>query len=199
MFTPDYTNATANLSGFSPAPTNYGIDWSYFFPTNGRRVNRPLSQLPLPSIDGQGPTTLSTRNLLRGQQFGLPSGQDVARQMGVTPLRDDQIVLGKAEVGGTTAITDLDPSFAAKAPLWTYVLAESANRAYPISGGQIVGAQRGEHRLGPVGGRIVSETLVGLAWTDQPSVLHDPGFYLDCTVTSNGKFGFTELIKYATR
>ena len=55
----------------------------------------PLSLLPPGSINGLGPIVLSDRNLLRGLQFGLPSGQDVARVMGLTPLPDDQILIGR--------------------------------------------------------------------------------------------------------
>ena len=54
-----------------------------------------LSRLPLPE-SGSGPASLAKRNLRRSVQLGLPSGQDVARAMGVTPLRDDQILIGKA-------------------------------------------------------------------------------------------------------
>jgi hypothetical protein len=59
------------------------VDWNLFFdggPTSAQRAYRldgslvpPLRLLPLPAIAFDGPTTLATRNLLRGQQIGLPA------------------------------------------------------------------------------------------------------------------------------
>ena len=70
----------------------------------------PLSLLPLPET-GTGPASLAERNLLRSMQMGLPSGQDVARAMGVQPLRDDQILIGKAtgDPADAVAITPRSP------------------------------------------------------------------------------------------
>lgn len=178
----------SDLSGFSPAPSGSAVDWNLFLPAGpgtGRDVQwsyRPdtsltaaLGLLPLPPTDAGSPS-LAGRNLLRGRQVGLPSGQDVARAMGVTPLPDDQILIGAAtgDPADTRAITAIDPTFAGRAPLWTYVLAESTAAAFPVAGGRIVGPQRAPMRLGPVGGRIVAETIVGLLASDPTSVLHQP-------------------------
>lgn len=213
VFSTTYMDASTHLSGFSPAPSNYGIDWSYFFAINDKRkINQPqqsykldsslvypLSLLPLPTT-GLGPADLAKRNLMRSEQLGLPSGQDVARQMGIKPLRDDQILIGKAtgESDDAQAITDVSLEFAGNAPLWTYVLAESTAAAYPVSGGKITGPQRAPMRMGPVGGRIVAETFVGLAWADQSSVLHDLSFTPDPSIAHFGTLGFKEIIEYAT-
>ena len=96
--------------------------------------------------------------------------------MGVTPLRDDQVLVGSATGTGasTVALSSIDGSFAGAAPLWTYVLAEAIAQAYPVSGGRIVGPQKAPFRLGPVGGRIVVETVVGLLVADPTSVLRQP-------------------------
>ena len=77
---------------------------------------------------------LAHRNLLRGRSMGLPSGQTVARAMGLTPLTDAEIVIGKATVGDTFpteagkpptngSIVKFGRSFHNNAPLWVYVLA----------------------------------------------------------------------------
>ena len=42
------------------------------------------------------PPSLAARNLRRGNQFGLPTGQEAAKAMGLTPLDDAHILIGKA-------------------------------------------------------------------------------------------------------
>ena len=215
VFSRTFQDPNTHLGGFSPSPSNFAIDWSFFFPTDGvpRQIGRPqasyrpdnslvfqLSLLPGPEV-GTGPTSLAERNLLRANQLGLPSGQDVARAMGVRPLADSQILVGKAadEDGESRVITDVSPAFAGKAPLWTYVLAESVASTFRIENGRIVGAQLRPFRLGPVGGRIVAETLVGLMAVDPLSVVRVPLFRPDRDFTGpGGRFGFRDLIKAAT-
>jgi len=120
---------TKDLGGFRPSPPNFAIDWAFFFHMKGRRVIGkpqasykidnslvfPLSLLPLPET-GTGPASLAMRNLLRSMQLGLPSGQDVARTMGIRPLRDDEILIGKAidDPEESEAITDVSPASPAR-------------------------------------------------------------------------------------
>ena len=88
-------------------------------------------------------TSLAVRDLQRGVGTGLPSGEWVAGAIGAEPLTPQE--------------TGLDPAhFATGTPLWFYVLKEAEHRA------------DGE-RLGPVGGRIVGEVLVGLLRNDPGS------------------------------
>jgi len=84
------------------------------------------------------PTVLPQRNLLRQLTWGLPSGQQVAKAMGVPPLKP----------GDQGGIMDVYLPFGSSTPLWYYILAE----AKAASGGL---------NLGPVAGRIVTETLIG--------------------------------------
>jgi hypothetical protein len=204
---------TRSLVGFQPAPSSFGIDWSFFFqmdppraigkPQSSYKLDNslvyPLSLLPLPDT-GTGPASLSKRNLLRSEQLGLPSGQAVAQAMGLTPLRDDQILVGKAtgDPADAEAITALSAGFAGKAPLWTYILAEATASAYNVHDGHIDGAPRGPMRLGPVGGRIVAETFVGLMAADSSSILFDTSFRPDASFVRNNQFGFRELIRAVT-
>jgi hypothetical protein len=201
---------TKDLGGFRPSPANFAIDWRFFFQMEAtRQVGRPqvsykidnslvfpLSLLPLPDT-GTGPASLAKRNLLRSMQLGLPSGQDVARAMGLTPLRDDQILVGKAtgDPEDTVALAQLAPGFAGKAPLWTYILAEGTAGAFNVHDGHIDGPQIAPVRLGPVGGRIVAETFVGVMAADRSSVLYNPFFRPDPAFTRYGRFGFRELIR----
>ena len=128
-----------------------------FFDTPGKRAAQrskkidgklvqSLIQLPV-AITGECEIddyhSLAVRDLQRGQGVGLPSGEAVARHLGVAPLTQEQI--GVASTG-----------WRAETPLWFYILREAA-------------ACTGGHRLGPVGGRIVAEVLTGLIDHDEGS------------------------------
>ena len=148
-----------DLRGNRPIPANLWCDWNYFFEVPGleppddrnmarlidTQISLPLYTLPSTVVV---PTTkaiiaLAERNLLRGKRLGLPCGQDVARAMGITPLTNEQLGLRQPGWGG-------------KAPLWFYVLKEA----------EIVNRGR---KLGPVGGRIVAETILGIMALDPES------------------------------
>jgi hypothetical protein len=94
------------------------------------------------------PTVLPQRNLLRQLTWALPSGQQVAKAMGVPPLKP----------GDQGGIMDVYLPFGSSTPLWFYILAEAK-------------AATGGLTLGPVGGRIVTETLLGLLRADPSSYL----------------------------
>ncbi|HYP45697.1 MAG TPA: heme peroxidase family protein [Propionibacteriaceae bacterium] len=158
-----------DLRGNRPIPHNLWIDWNYFFDIPGMntpddrnmarlidtQLSLPLFKLPSTVV---APTTgaitaLAERNLLRGKRLGLPAGQDVAVAMGIKPLTNAQ--LGLTEAG-----------WKGKAPLWFYVLKEA----------ELLGGQT----LGPVGGRIVAEVILGLLAADKTSYFarnptFDPG------------------------
>jgi heme peroxidase len=94
------------------------------------------------------PLVLTQRNLLRQLTWGLPSGQAVARAMGVAPL----------SAADLSDIASVYAPFGTSTPLWYYVLAEAKAATNGIT-------------LGPVGGRIVAETLIGLLLADPTSYL----------------------------
>jgi len=187
VFSGSFGTPGIDLVGFSPSPSNFAIDWSYFFGrgTGDSRaqagykfdasLTNSLSLLPLP-VSSEGPANLAQRNLLRAVQIGLPTGQDVARAIGIRPLADGQLLIGKAtgDAADAKAITEVSPGLAGRAPLWTYVLSEAVNTAYRVSNGKIVGAQRAPMRLGPVGSRIVMETFAGLLASDSSSIMNNP-------------------------
>jgi hypothetical protein len=79
-----------------------------------------------------------------------------------------------------------DGEWRSEAPLWFYILKEA----------EIVG--QGE-RLGPVGGRIVAEVLVGLLQRDPNSYLYlDPSWKPQLPIAREpGKFTIADLLKYA--
>ena len=119
------------------------------------RISTPLFNLPLGTIaTGEPPTSLAQRNLLRQVTWQLPSGQNIARAMGVAPLVASEL----SELSGYGL--DLERS----TPLWYYVLKEAQVR----EDGQ---------RLGPVGARIVGEVIIGLLQLDGDSYLaRDPSW-----------------------
>ncbi len=143
-------------------------DWENFFETNpatppvmARALDSKLAALlaNLPNLGANaGPTSLATRNLLRGLMMGLPSGQAVAQFMaarvaGINPLT-------AAEIAATDPSGFLQASgLAASTPLWFYILLEAQLR-------------EGGARLGAVGGRIVAEVLLGLVQGDRSSYLN---------------------------
>ncbi len=145
---------------------------------------------------------LTLRNLTRGQVSGLPSGQDVARAMGIEPLADADLRVGKASVDGleeNRSIVEYGESFRGSAPLWFYVLAEAqhdwSQRARATKGDENA-KNAVPSRLGPVGGRIVAETFVALMSRDPASVLQAPAKWRP-TYQDKGKFGMVELVTIA--
>jgi len=141
------------------------------------------------------PANLAQRNLLRGFSMGLPSGQDVARAMGVVPIADGDLRVGKAVLGDLAKndpLVKLDASFADNAPLWFYVLAEAQHEF--VQRAKATGSKGDEEpvRLGTVGGRIVAETLIGLLWADGTSYLRQSPNWQPDTIRSMG-----DLMKFA--
>jgi Animal haem peroxidase len=149
-----------DLLGGYPAPRRY-VGWQTFFDLgdgqvkNNKKIDTTISSvlftLPVPAIAPHTqttPTVLPQRNLLRQLTWGLPSGQAIARAMGVPALGPPEL----SDIAGVYA------PFAASTPLWYYVLAEAKAATDGLT-------------LGPVAGRIVTETLIGL-------LRADPGSYL---------------------
>jgi len=196
-------NPNDGLNGFQEFDAKNGIDWRLFFDTpdhpitpltkNKSRVqpaykidtslvnplgflpefSRPGSNDPIGAINSN---SLAFRNLKRGVTLQLPSGQAVARFMGLTPLPDEKLRVGKANVDGlegNPTIADIDPSFAGKAPLWFYVLAEAFNEWKNLADSETTDDGKNSRHtiLGPVGGRIVGEVLIGLILNDNDSFL----------------------------
>ena len=158
---------------------------------------------------------LALRNLMRGLFMSLPSGQDVARAMGETPLRADEMFVGKATYADAVASADgiskkpknpllasLHPDFEHKAPLWYYVLAESlANWRKEVMDKKLAEQDADETavRLGAVGGRIVAETLVGLLLNDSQSYLSQDPNWKPIVATETGSLRMADMIGFALR
>jgi hypothetical protein len=133
--------------------------------------------------------------------LNLPSGQDVAKAMHVMPLKDDEIMIGKAvdkpdpgDVRGTIASIPQLSVFKGNCPLWTYILAEAARHPeavkIPVQEDKTITTPR----LGPVGGRIVAEVFLGMMFGDNDSMLNlEPNWQ----PTLGKDYKLRDLIKYA--
>jgi len=203
------------LTGFRKFPSNWAMDWNLFAdlvprdPDDTTRTQlayridtslvNPLSALP-PSVQGaEPPPNLAQRNLLRGWRMRLPTGQAIARAMGVKPLDDAHIQIGKfTGIPGDLKGSIVDVAgavFAGNCPLWTYCLAETVEETIHLTTTSRRKSFKAR-KLGPVGGRIVAETFVGLLAGDSRSYLNqDPRW--TPSLAHHGVFGINELIREA--
>jgi hypothetical protein len=195
-----------NQGGKARVQPAYKIDTSLvnpvgFLPEFSKPAQAPtgeftVAQLQSIPIDPKmNPANLAQRNLLRGLAMGLPSGQDVARAMGVKPIADEDLRVGKAvlaDVATNKSLATFNEVFADSAPLWFYVLAEAQHEF--VMRAKAPGGKGDEEpvRLGTVGGRIVAETLIGLLWADGSSYLRQAPNWKPDTIRSMG-----DLIQFA--
>jgi hypothetical protein len=111
--------------------------------------------------------------------------------MGVTPLADDEILIGAAEDGSQPEtngkkIHDIAKAFAKRCPLWVYILAESRKNFY----------DHGQAQLGAVGGRIVAEVFLALLSKD-PNSFFSVAPEWKPTLGTGGEFTLSDLINIA--
>jgi hypothetical protein len=173
-----------DLMGFEPVPRERVVSWSMLFDVPGeapaQRAKRidgrlPASLIHLPVaitgvVEDEAYHSLAARDLQRGQATGLPSGEAVARALGVEPLTPEEVGL-------------IQHGWEAETPLWYYVLREAD-------------AQQQGDRLGEVGGRMVSEVVVGIIDADPESYRSvDSGWRPDLPAAQPGQYGIADLIR----
>ena len=138
------------------------IDWSVFFPptptakTQSLRIDHKVTarvfNLPESAIPDEITyiANLPFRNVLRGSQIGVVSGEELADFYGIPRLTPDQVLGEDAGRPAARALFELDhePGVAGefKTPLWYYVIKE----------GEVTG---GGAKLGKLGSRLVGEVL----------------------------------------
>ncbi|HET9255711.1 MAG TPA: peroxidase family protein [Pseudonocardiaceae bacterium] len=163
------------------------IGWQTFFDFGGDQtknvrpnklidtnISSPLFRLPLAAIPSHdGPTALPQRTLLRHLTWSMPSGQRIAAATGSPVLGSDHFPELRQYRLGLEAST----------PLWYYILREAS----VFTGGA---------HLGPVGGRIVAETIIGLLQLDKSSYLNT-GFQPFLPSQRRGDFTITDLLRLA--
>ena len=173
-----------DLRGGARAPRRF-IGWQTFFDFGDGEVkprkridttiSTPLFNLPLGVIrEGTPPTALPQRNLLRHLTWQLPSGQRIAEALHVPVLSPgDLSELSRYRLG-------LERS----TPLWYYVLKE----ALLMGGGQT---------LGPVGGRIVGEVIIGLLQADRDSYLSESPNWVPTFAAGIAQFRMVDFLSFA--
>ncbi len=217
-----------NMMGFKPITRDLMIDWHYFFPMTRETLrvmqsSRPLdTRLPAPlfRLDLGGVTppgdvaSLASRNMNRGAIFSLPSGQAIARRMG---LPRSQVLAADT---ATRRILGTDET-----PLWYYILQEAKQQGIVLASNQRYGIPKvgklaasdvvyaanaasaqtaavrqatgsnGGDILGPVGGTIVGEVLHGLLEHYRITTGHGLDFKseIDGRMTKRTIAGFGEL------
>lgn len=163
------------------------VDWQTFFKfdenfrPNKRidtKLSSPLMHLlgargPAPGMPSDGIQSLASRNLMRHVNFGIPSGQAIARVMGAQVLTPSQL-------------TELAPfGMDRSTPLWYYILKEAEVLEQGL-------------RMGPVGGRIVGEVFIGLLKSDKDSFLVvNKNWKPTLPSAKSGDFEITDLLKFA--
>jgi len=193
-----------DLRGSRERPASTLIsDWSVLFGARAQlarkidvRVVKMLGEIPSDVMGGPpgGPTqSLPLLDFQKASRLGLPSGQDVARAMG---LSADQVLKPGdfAELTANGAPPQL-AQFSVETPLWYYCLKEAEH----FGNGSA---------LGPAGSRIVAEVLIGLLRADPESYLSAGPKWLPETrlgarqTVENGgahvTFGIQELLDFAS-
>ena len=176
-----------DFRGGKRAPRRF-VDWQTFFNFGdglfrpNKRIDAKLSSVLMellgmrgaaPGMPSDGVQSLASRNLMRHVNFGLPSGQAVARVMGVPVLTQAQ--LAELQPFGMDRST----------PLWFYILKEAQLMESGL-------------RLGPVGGRIVGEVFIGLLRADRDSYLVAEANWKPVLPSATaGDFRVTDLLKFA--
>lgn len=163
---------------------------------------------------------LAFRNLRRGQLLDLPSGEAVACKLGITPMPPDVVWgVGSSKLGtkpfpGNTE-TDFNDTVTARktardtikgmgfsveghTPLWYYILREAEFYGVTTDPNE-PGIMFGGQHLGPVGSRIIAETIIGMLSMDQSSFLNAPQTFKPHPTITGGaaKFTLDRLISFA--
>jgi hypothetical protein len=185
----DPANPGRHLGGFRRLPSSLVIEWPRFFDGHhtprmrsmliDKSLAKPLFHLPQDGAALASPE-LAALNLRRGVALGLPAGNDVARAMGLKPLEGDELLPSE----DMQLSTEAREALLRAPPLWYYVLREAEVR------------ENGA-RLGPVGGRIVAEVLVGLLANDPNSYLRQsPAWAPELPLNKDGEFTMLELVNF---
>lgn len=185
--------------GADTVPENWIIEWDRLIAPDGtsqqraRQINTLLSDFTFDLRNTFGETEdggsadpevvalapmLAKRNLLRGYVLRLPTGQAVARELGL-PVLEGQAMLDALPSAELKAAAE---PFKERTPLWFYILAEAGDPAGP----------NGAH-LGAVGSWIVCDAFAHFIRVSEDSVL-DPA-----NPPEIASFTLAELIALAFR
>jgi hypothetical protein len=185
-----------DLRGSRPLIASHVINWPFFSaPTVhsnqiDRLVTSAVFDLPQSTIPDQVKQigNLPQRNLIRSSQVELAAGEDLADLYRIEypqRLRPEEVE-PDAEKRKLFQLAN-DGTYAAqnrfRTPLWYYVLQEAGLRT--------TGKQ-----LGPLGGRIVAEVVVGGIYYMPGSVVYQPNW--KSRITGSRVVKFADLVKFVT-
>ncbi|MCB0634712.1 MAG: peroxidase family protein [Saprospiraceae bacterium] len=155
------------------------VDWHYLFDFGDNKVqyarkidtkiDRSLHNIPFIHSNDRREKSLPYRNLKRGEVYGLPSGEDVARRLSFPVIEVEES--RKLGFPGT--------------PLWFYILREA----------EVLG-NNGKH-LGPVGSLILGECFMTIMQHDDQSYLKLHPRWQPTIGRQEGKFDFIDLIHFS--
>jgi hypothetical protein len=176
-----------------PVHSDWVVDFNAFFDTGvnvpvhnkARAIDSALAPTlsSLPNLTGIM-AVLAKRNLRRGLALGLPSGQGMAQQFGITPMTAAQLTQG-LPANEVALLQQSAGALLTKTPLWYYVLREAA----------VLG---GGNQLGPVGARIVAETFARMLYRDGNSYLRaSTPFTPFLPSATPNDFTFADLVIFA--
>jgi hypothetical protein len=184
-----------DLRGFKPVAPERRVDWQFFFgPPGGSggpgaqasklidtRLSTNMLRLPdgvVPSTTPEAHRSLATRNLQRGIDAGLPSGQAVAcKLVGLRDRLSERQIWGGNDMGGAAV-----PGGEGQAPLWFYILREAEVKAKGL-------------RLAGAGAEIVARTFAALLYADPASQMNRDSYWKP-TLGSGGKFTMSDLVNF---
>lgn len=165
-----------DLRGGRVLEPEHAIDWNIFYPktltdeTKSLRIDRKVTarvfNLPESAIpdDIKYVANLPHRNLIRGSQLGVVSGEELADFYGITRLTPEQVLGNDAK---SMAVRELfmldlkdDGTADFKTPLWYYILKEAE-------------VQSKGARLGKLGSRLVGEVLAGACYYGEEFAFKD--------------------------
>ncbi|WP_339383872.1 peroxidase family protein [Fortiea sp. LEGE XX443] len=175
----------SDLRSGARAPRRF-IGWQTFFDFGDTEVRRnkltdtkissALFNLPLQTIpEAEPPTSLIQRNLLRHLTWLLPSGQAIAREMGVPVLSRNELA----------ELRSIHPTFDVSTPLWYYMLKEAE-------------LKEGGLHLGKMGGRLVGEVIIGLLQVDSTSYLKANPAWVPTLPTRTGRPEDFRMVDFLT-
>jgi hypothetical protein len=187
-----FSRDDANLS----LPSSWLLNWKLFYQFEDSDVNSEnpkfnfadeintelalllLSLRPKPQHRTGGRAgSLAALDLYRGRRFGLPSGQALSgRMLGRTSISSEEIrslIMNKrmddvSECQAESTKKQLAEAFGEDTPLWFYILAEAEIQSKKELES---GALRNAGKLGPLGGRIVAETILWILYNSDYSIL----------------------------
>lgn len=201
----------SKVGGTDVPAKKHRLQYAYKIDTS---LVNPLLAMP-PRIGGTNLpfNSLAARNLKRGYNFSLPSGQDIAKALGIAkhpPLQFGEQLLAFKDIPGISP-TDAK-ALQDSTPLWLYVLAEGQACLAKSDGtfakktneeGQLVIDKDSDAgtQLGPVGGRIVMEVFFARLDDDEDSYFNaKPGDWISVikpgadTITVWDMLRFTGLV-----